>query len=115
MAEKSRLAAAIKGLPTVEGAGELFVPGEPEERVRRERAQAGIPLPPGTVAKLQAAAARFRLKLYSEFLLWKLRYHPLKVARQALNFSRRRFETKMEMVPYKALRWRGMESSAGRS
>lgn len=61
------------------------------------------------------ALARFRLKLYSEFLLWKLRYHPLKVARQALNFSRRRFETKMEMVPYKALRWRGMESSADRS
>lgn len=51
--------------------------------------------------------SRFRLLLYINFLLWKLRYHPLKLLRQPLNFLRRRFETKMEMVPYRAmvLRW----------
>jgi radical SAM superfamily enzyme YgiQ (UPF0313 family) len=50
---------------------------------------------------------RFRLRLYANFLWWKLRYHPLKLLRQPINFLRRRFETKMEMVPYRALvlRW----------
>ena len=50
---------------------------------------------------------RFRLRLYAQFLWWKLRYHPLKLLRQPINFLRRRFETKMEMVPYRALvlRW----------
>jgi radical SAM superfamily enzyme YgiQ (UPF0313 family) len=50
---------------------------------------------------------RFRVSLYFRFLLWKLRYHPLKLLKQPLNFLRRRFETKMEMVPYRALvlRW----------
>ncbi len=50
---------------------------------------------------------RFRLRLYAHFLWWKLRYHPLKLMRQPFNFLRRRFETKMEMVPYRALvlRW----------
>jgi radical SAM superfamily enzyme YgiQ (UPF0313 family) len=45
----------------------------------------------------------FRLRLYRQFLWWKLRYHPLKLARQPLNFLRRRFQTKMEMAPYRAL------------
>jgi LDH2 family malate/lactate/ureidoglycolate dehydrogenase len=57
------LAEAIKGLPTVPGAPEILVPGEPEDRVRKEREKAGIPLPPGTVAKLKAAAERFGLAL----------------------------------------------------
>ncbi|MCH7662297.1 MAG: hypothetical protein IH859_00295 [Chloroflexi bacterium] len=47
--------------------------------------------------------SRFRLRLYLRFLFWKLRYHPLKILKQPLNFLRRRFETKMEMVPYRAL------------
>lgn len=49
----------------------------------------------------------FRVRLYARFLWWKLRYHPLKLLRQPINFLRRRFETKMEMVPYRALvlRW----------
>lgn len=53
------------------------------------------------------ALNRFRVRLYVHFLWWKLRYHPLKLLRQPLNFLRRRFETKMEMVPYRALvlRW----------
>jgi hypothetical protein len=46
---------------------------------------------------------RFRLRLYFKFLLWKLRYHPTKLLRQPINFLRRKFETKMEMVPYRAL------------
>jgi anaerobic magnesium-protoporphyrin IX monomethyl ester cyclase len=54
-----------------------------------------------------AKLSRFRLGLYVEFLLWKLLYHPFKLLRQPINFLRRRFETKMEMVPYRAfvLRW----------
>lgn len=49
----------------------------------------------------------FRLRLYCSFLLWKLRYHPLKILHQPFNFLRRRFETKMEMTPYRAmvLKW----------
>lgn len=50
---------------------------------------------------------KFRVRLYVHFLWWKLRYHPLKLLRHPVNFLRRRFETKMEMVPYRALvlRW----------
>jgi anaerobic magnesium-protoporphyrin IX monomethyl ester cyclase len=46
---------------------------------------------------------RFRLRLYVHFLWWKLRYHPLKLIRQPFNFIRKRYDTKMEMVPYRAL------------
>ncbi len=46
----------------------------------------------------------FRIKLYRHFLLWKLRYHPKKILRQPFNFLLRRFETKMEMAPYRALK-----------
>lgn len=45
----------------------------------------------------------FRLRLYRQFLLWKLLYHPMKLAKQPINFLRRRFDTKMEMAPYRAL------------
>ena len=47
--------------------------------------------------------SKFRLKLYGAFLWWKFRYYPGKIVRQSINFIRRRFETKMEMVPYRAL------------
>lgn len=47
--------------------------------------------------------SRFRTGLYRTFLLRKTMAHPLRVMRQALNFVRRRFETKMEMAPYRAL------------
>lgn len=49
----------------------------------------------------------FRVRLYAHFLWWKLRYHPLKLIQQPFNFLLRRFQTKMEMVPYRALvlRW----------
>lgn len=58
--------------------------------------------------------SRFRLELYRDFLLWKLRYHPHKYVRHAHNFARRRFETKMEMVPYKALYWTAVDAVADR-
>ncbi len=53
------------------------------------------------------ALAAFRFRLYASFLLWKLRYHPLKLLSQPFHFLRRNFQTKMEMVPYRALalRW----------
>jgi radical SAM superfamily enzyme YgiQ (UPF0313 family) len=45
----------------------------------------------------------FRVKLYRQFLLWKLRYHPLAILAQPFRFLVRKFETKMEMVPFRAL------------
>lgn len=47
----------------------------------------------------------WRLKLYQTFLFGKLWYFPWKVLRQVGNFITRRFETKMEMVPYRAWVW----------
>ncbi len=44
----------------------------------------------------------FRLHLYKRFLFWKLCYHPLKIIRQITNFAFQKFETKMEMTPYRA-------------
>ena len=46
---------------------------------------------------------KFRLRLYASFLWWKVLFFPGKVFRQIINFVFRRFETKMEMVPYKAI------------
>ena len=60
-AQIDELTAAMKGLPRIEGVDELFVPGEPEERVHRERIENGIPLPPGTRDKLCEVAAKFGL------------------------------------------------------
>jgi radical SAM superfamily enzyme YgiQ (UPF0313 family) len=58
---------------------------------------------------------KFRVRLYLSFLMWKLRYYPLKIIRQGINFLLRRFETKMEMVPYKALVYRLMAARARRA
>lgn len=57
------LAETMNGLPTVEGAESVLVPGQPEEQVYAERVRDGIPLPPGTVDKLRTAAERFGLEL----------------------------------------------------
>jgi hypothetical protein len=61
----------------------------------------------------------FRLGLYREFLLWKMLYHPLNLLRQTFCFFARRFETKMEMTPYRALHTaflrRSAEPSAART
>jgi LDH2 family malate/lactate/ureidoglycolate dehydrogenase len=54
---------ALKALPKAEGVTEILMPGEPEHNILAERSQTGVPLPPGTVQRLRAAAARFSLPL----------------------------------------------------
>jgi ureidoglycolate dehydrogenase (NAD+) len=56
----------LKALPPAEGFDEVLVPGEPEERTRAERERDGIPLPGGTVANLQEAAAKLGVALPAE-------------------------------------------------
>lgn len=46
---------------------------------------------------------KFRISLYRHFLWWKLLYQPFKILVQPFKFLSRRFETKMEMTPYRAL------------
>jgi hypothetical protein len=46
---------------------------------------------------------QFRVKLYGKFLWWKLRFHPVSILKQPFNFLFRKFNTKMEMTPYRAL------------
>jgi LDH2 family malate/lactate/ureidoglycolate dehydrogenase len=53
----------IKALPTAEGFSEVMVPGEPENRVCAERERTGIPLPAGTLQKMQDASKRFGIPL----------------------------------------------------
>ena len=53
----------IKGLPRAEGTDEIFVPGEPEDRVYQDRSRNGIPLPEGTVANLREAAKKYQVEL----------------------------------------------------
>jgi len=55
----------IKALPKADGVNEIFVPGEPEDRVREERSRLGIPLAERTVNNLKAVAERFGVKLPS--------------------------------------------------
>ena len=54
---------ALKALPRTEGVDEIFVPGEPEDRIYRERLQSGIPLPEGTVRNLRAVAQKLKIEL----------------------------------------------------
>lgn len=53
----------IKKLPLVEGASEILVPGELEDRTQDERVRNGIPLPDGTLQKLKIAGDRFGVPL----------------------------------------------------
>jgi len=53
----------LKALPKAEGATEILMPGEPEYKTLAERSKEGIPIPPGTLQKLRAAAERFDLPL----------------------------------------------------
>jgi ureidoglycolate dehydrogenase (NAD+) len=53
----------LKALPKADGFSEVLMPGEPEYTTLAERSRQGIPLPPGTVDKLRAAAQRFSLPL----------------------------------------------------
>ncbi len=52
-----------------------------------------------------------RLIMYLIFLSTKLIFHPLKMLRQVINFFRKRFDTKMEMVPYKVLKLKSFENA----
>ena len=56
--------------------------------------------------------AHFRMRLYRNFLLWKIRYQVFKLLRQPFNFLFRSFETKMEMVPYRALKLKWLSLGA---
>jgi LDH2 family malate/lactate/ureidoglycolate dehydrogenase len=56
----------LKALPPAEGFDEVLVPDEPENRTRAERERNGIPLPGGTVANLQEAAAKLGVALPAE-------------------------------------------------
>jgi LDH2 family malate/lactate/ureidoglycolate dehydrogenase len=53
----------LKALRKAEGVSDILMPGEPEARTLAERSQHGIPLPPGTVERLVAAAKRLDLPL----------------------------------------------------
>lgn len=46
---------------------------------------------------------RFRVAMYKKFMFWKMLYYPQKIVKQSYNFFIRKFETKMEMTPYRAL------------
>ncbi len=65
-ANVDELADTMNGLPTVDGADPVMVPGEKELKVFDERAKNGIPLAPGTVDKLKWAAERHDLSLPPE-------------------------------------------------
>jgi LDH2 family malate/lactate/ureidoglycolate dehydrogenase len=45
---------ALADTPLAEGSGEVLVPGEPEERIRRERVRDGIPVTENTWRELNA-------------------------------------------------------------
>ena len=64
--EVDALIEGIKSLPRADGVDEIMVPGEPEDRVYQQRLANGIPLPPGTVDSLRAAAERFEIPLPAE-------------------------------------------------
>ena len=51
----------LKALPKADGHDEILMPGELERRTLADRSANGIPLPPGTVEKLQEAASRLNL------------------------------------------------------
>ena len=52
----------LKALPRAEGVSEIFVPGEPENRVHDARSRNGIPLPEGTVLRLRRVAERLDIR-----------------------------------------------------
>ena len=53
----------IRTLPRADGIEQVMVPGEPEDLCAAARRRDGIPLPPGTVENLRAAATRFGIPL----------------------------------------------------
>ena len=57
---------SMHALPTVKGANPILVPGEVELKVLEERSAEGIPLPSGTVQRLQSVAEKTGLALPPE-------------------------------------------------
>jgi len=53
----------IKALPRADGFEEILVPGEPEDRVQEERERNGIPIPKGTVRRLQEVAQKLGIEM----------------------------------------------------
>ena len=52
-----------------------------------------------------------RLIMYLIFLTTKMIFHPIKIFKQICNFFSKKFDTKMEMVPYKVLKLRSFENA----
>src|SRR3989338_1488592 len=57
-----------------------------------------------TWRKAYRSLGRYRRNTYFLFLLWKLRYHPIKLLRHPVNVLTKRFNTKMEMALWRGLR-----------
>ena len=55
--------------------------------------------------------SRERLIMYSIFLSTKLFFHPIKILKQTRNFFTKKFDTKMEMVPFKVIKIKSFENS----
>jgi uncharacterized oxidoreductase len=55
--------AAAKRVPPAESTDEVLVPGEPEVRMRAQRARRGIELPAATWQDLATVSARFNVAL----------------------------------------------------
>lgn len=53
----------LKALPTADGFSEVLFPGERGNRTYHQRWQHGLPLPEGTIRRLQTVADRFNLSL----------------------------------------------------
>ncbi len=57
---------AVRALPAADGTEAVRVPGEPEERIRAQRAAHGIPLPLDTAANLREVAGRLGVAVPAE-------------------------------------------------
>jgi len=53
----------LKALPKAEGFSDISVPGEPENKTFDDRSKNGIPLPIGTIRRLQEVAEKLGVKL----------------------------------------------------
>jgi len=49
---------------------------------------------------------KIRIKLYLQFIILKAIFHPIKISMNIYRFLIKKFETKMEMTPYRAMKYR---------